>query len=100
MLYPISSPSSADPVKRPLTSRRVVTEKSVAGSPPGGAADTIDVAKTAALLAAIVDAAAVVPGVDQDRIAQLQQAVASGTFGPHPRQILQSIVEFEAQLFG
>jgi anti-sigma28 factor (negative regulator of flagellin synthesis) len=38
--------------------------------------------------------------VDQARIAQLQQAIAAGTFEAHSQQILQSVVALETQLYG
>jgi flagellar biosynthesis anti-sigma factor FlgM len=99
MLDPVSSTSSTNPVRRPQTARRVVfPEDGVAGSPSGG--DTADVAKTAALLAAIVEAAVAVPMADQERIAQLRQAIAAGTFEAHPQQISRSVVAVETLLYG
>lgn len=63
MLYPINRTSSAIPVRRPLTGRRIMLpEDGVAGPPPRG--DTADVTKTVDLLAAIGGAADAVPSVD------------------------------------
>lgn len=100
MLYPINRTSSAIPaVRKPLTGRRIMLpEDGVAGPPPRG--DTADVTKTVDLLAAIDGAADAVPSVDQARIAQLQQAIAAGTFEAHSQQILQSVVALETQLYG
>jgi flagellar biosynthesis anti-sigma factor FlgM len=95
MLYPVNSTSSTNPVRR----RRIVfPEDGLARSP--SRSDTADVANTTALLAAIVEAAAAVPVVDQERIAQLRQAIALGTFEAHPQQISRSVVELETLLYG
>lgn len=63
-----------------------------------GGADLADVGQTAALLQTIVDAAANTPGIDQSKVADLQQAIASGAYQANPQSIAQKIVELEAQL--
>jgi flagellar biosynthesis anti-sigma factor FlgM len=99
MLYPINRTNSTNPIRRPQTVRRAVfPEDGVAGTP--SRSDTADVASTTALLATIVEAAAAVPMVDQERIAQLRQAIASGTIEARPQQISQSVVALEALLYG
>ena len=99
MLFPVSSMSSTNRVGRPQTTRRVVFPEDGVAEPPSRS-DTADVTNTTALLAAIGDAAAAVPMVDQERIAQLRQAITSGTYEPHPRQISRSVVAVETLLYG
>ena len=70
------------------------------GSQPPGPAETVDVAHTAALLTAIVEASDTIPAVDQARITQLQEAVASGTLSVHPQQIAQSVIALALLLSG
>ena len=65
-------------------------------TPP--AADQADVGQTEALLQTILDAASNAPGVDQSKISELQQAIASGAYQVNPQSIAQKIVELEAQL--
>jgi negative regulator of flagellin synthesis FlgM len=71
--------------------------------PPGESSsptgvDSADVNRAEALLAAITQAADAVPALDQARIAELQQAIASGTYKVDPMLIAQKIVELEALL--
>ena len=69
------------------------------GAPaPTGGADLADVGQTEALLQTIVDAASNTPGIDQNKVAELQQAIASGAYQANPQSIAQKIVELEAQL--
>jgi negative regulator of flagellin synthesis FlgM len=64
----------------------------------GATADLADVAQTEALLQTIVDAASNTPGVDQAKVAELQQAISSGAYQTNPQSIAQKIVELETQL--
>ena len=64
---------------------------------PGGA-DLADVAQTEALLQTIIQVASSTPGVDQSKVAELQQAISSGAYQANPQSIAQKIVELEAQL--
>jgi anti-sigma28 factor (negative regulator of flagellin synthesis) len=63
-------------------------------------AETVDVAHTATLLAAIAEASNTIPAVDQARIVQLQEAVAAGTLSANPQQIAQSVIALNALLSG
>jgi negative regulator of flagellin synthesis FlgM len=72
----------------------VRAEKSGAGAP----VDSADVAWAEALLATVAQAAAAVPPVDQTRVAQLQQAINSGTYQANPQQIAEKILEVETLL--
>ena len=67
-------------------------------SSSGIAVDSADVAWAQALLATITQAAAEVPPVDQTTVAELQQAINSGTYQANPQQIAEKIVEIEALL--
>jgi flagellar biosynthesis anti-sigma factor FlgM len=51
-----------------------------------------------ALLQSIAEAANSIPAVDQVRVADLQQAILSGTVKVNPHQIAQSFAELEALL--
>ncbi len=61
-------------------------------------ADQADVGQTEALLQTILDAANNTPGIDQAKVSELQQAIASGAYQVNPQSIAQKIVELEAQL--
>jgi negative regulator of flagellin synthesis FlgM len=63
-----------------------------------GGADLADVGHTEALLQSIIQAASNTPGIDQNKVAELQQAIASGAYQANPQSIAQKIVELEAQL--
>jgi negative regulator of flagellin synthesis FlgM len=60
--------------------------------------DLADVAQTEALLQNILQAASNTPGVDQSKVAELQQAIASGSYQANPQSIAQKLVELEGQL--
>lgn len=63
-----------------------------------GGADLADVGQTEQLLQSIIQAASNTPGIDQGKVAELQQAIASGAYQANPQSIAQKIVELEAQL--
>ncbi len=63
-----------------------------------GAADLADVGQTEALLQSIIQVASSTPGIDQNKVVELQQAIASGAYQANPQSIAQKIVELEAQL--
>ena len=70
-----------------------------ATQPPTNApVDSADVATVEALLATITKAANAVPPVDQTRVAQLQQAINSGTYQANPERIAKMIMEIEELL--
>jgi len=84
--------ASAEQAGSPPTAVR--TEQSGASTP----VDSADVAWAEALLTTIAQAAAAVPPVDQTRVAELQQAINSGTYQANPQQIAQKIIEIETLL--
>lgn len=63
-----------------------------------GGADLADVGQTEQLLQSIIQAASNTPGIDQAKVTELQQAIASGAYQANPQSIAQKIVELEAQL--
>jgi flagellar biosynthesis anti-sigma factor FlgM len=100
---PIHGVNTTDPVTATSTNRNTATtqtDAAAAASASSGAAgtDVADVAQTEALLQSIVQAASSVPGIDQNKIAELQQAVASGNYQANPQAIAQKLVELEALL--
>ena len=60
--------------------------------------DTADVTSVEALLATITKAANAVPPIDQTRVAELQQAINSGTYQANPQQIAKMLMEIEELL--
>ncbi len=60
--------------------------------------DSADVARAEALLSTIAATASNVSGVDEARVAALQQAIQSGAYQANPQQIAQKIIELEALL--
>jgi negative regulator of flagellin synthesis FlgM len=77
-----------------------------AGSPPASApaadapasVDTADLTRTESLLSTISAATAALPTSDRARIAQLQQALSSGTYTVNPQQIADRLIEVDGQL--
>ena len=78
------------------------------GSPPATAPaappatapaiDTADLSGAESLLSTISAASAAVPSVDRMRIAELQQALNSGTYAADPQLIAEKIMEIESLL--
>ena len=60
--------------------------------------DTADLTRAEALLSAISQASASVPSVNQSRVAELQQALNSGTYQANPQLIAEKIMEIEGLL--
>ena len=69
--------------------------QAAAGTP---SADLVDVGQTEALLNSIVQAATAVPGIDQSKVDEPKQAIASGSYQVNPQALAQKIVELEALL--
>jgi negative regulator of flagellin synthesis FlgM len=78
-------------------SARTADAASEAASTTGGA-DLANVAQTEALLQTIVDAANNVPGIDQAKVAELQQAIKSGAYRSNPKKIAEKMAELEGLL--
>ena len=70
----------------------------VASASASSGADLADVGQTEALLQTIIQAASNTPGIDQAKVAELQQAIASGAYQANPQSIAQKIVELESLL--
>jgi negative regulator of flagellin synthesis FlgM len=100
---PISGMNSTNPIAPATSTGQTVVPTSTGTTAPeaaGAAAgtDLADVAQTEALLQSIIQAANNAPGIDQAKIAELQQAVASGSYQANPQSIAQKIAELEALL--
>jgi negative regulator of flagellin synthesis FlgM len=102
---PIRGVSTPDPVTPAATATGATgaapttdSAAAAAASTVAPAADQADVGQTAALLQTILDAASNTPGIDQAKVSELQQAIASGAYQVNPQSIAQKIVELEAQL--
>ena len=68
---------------------------------PGAAVasvDSADLSRAEAVLTTISQASAAVPSSDRTRVAQLQQALNSGTYKANPQLIAEKIMEIEALL--
>ncbi len=96
-----------DPINSVTTTEPITPAAGEAGSTGATAplvptsapsADVVDVAQTEALLQSITQAANSVPGIDQAKVAELKQAIASGTYQANPQALAQKIVELEALL--
>ena len=103
---PIRGVSTPDPVTPASTATGASgtapaadnTATAAAASPAVAGTDQADVGQTEALLKTILDAASSTPGIDQAKVSELQQAIASGAYQVNPQSIAQKIVELEAQL--
>jgi len=98
---PINSVSTTNPIAPAVGDAGAANSTGAAApqtavSAPG--ADLVDVAQTEALLQSIVQAAGKVPGIDQSKVAELKQAIASGSYQANPQAMAQKIVELEALL--
>ena len=60
--------------------------------------DSADVARAQALLATITEAANMVPPANLTRVAELRQAIESGTYQANPQQIAKMIMQIEELL--
>ena len=68
---------------------------------PGAAVapvDSADLSRAEAVLTTISQASAAVPSIDRTRVAELQQALNSGTYQANPSLIAEKIMEIEALL--
>jgi flagellar biosynthesis anti-sigma factor FlgM len=74
------------------------TNATVASTSDAATTDLADVGQTEALLQNIIQAASNTPGIDQNKVAELQQAIASGTYQANPQSIAQKLAELEGQL--
>jgi anti-sigma28 factor (negative regulator of flagellin synthesis) len=89
--------ATANPARR--TGRLPVFQREdTNGSQRPTSIETVDVAHITALLAAIVEAAGIVPAIDNARIASLRQAIASDTLRINSQLIAQSAIELDATL--
>src|ERR1700722_14692803 len=70
-------------------------------APSAGAAakvDLADVGQTEALLNTILQAASGVSGIDQAKVAELQQAIATGPYQADPQMVAKKFMELESLL--
>jgi negative regulator of flagellin synthesis FlgM len=100
---PISGMNSTNPIAPASPTGQTVAPPTAGATSPDAAssaagADSADVAQTEALLQSIIQAANNAPGIDQAKIAELQQAIASGSYQANPQSIVQKIAELEALL--
>ena len=105
---PIRGVGSPDPVTPPTTTGQrgaaAPTDATNAGAASAtqaattSGADLADVAQTEALLQSIIQAASNTPGIDQAKVTELQQAIASGAYQANPQSIAEKLVELESQL--
>jgi flagellar biosynthesis anti-sigma factor FlgM len=97
---PIQGVNATDALGVASTGQTGSTQASVstAPSPADTVIDSADVSRVEALLATITSAANTVPPVNQTRVAELQQAINSGTYQANPQQIAKMIMEIEQLL--
>jgi negative regulator of flagellin synthesis FlgM len=94
---PIHGVNAADPLGIISTGQ---TETAQAGpgagqAPAAAPIDSADVARAQVLLATISEAANTVPAVNLTRVAELRQAIESGTYRVNPQQIAKMMMEIE-----
>jgi negative regulator of flagellin synthesis FlgM len=94
----VNTPNPVTPTTTGATGSAQSTDDAVNAATGSGASDLADVGQTEALLQNIIEAASNTPGIDQSKIAELQQAIASGTYQVNPDSIAQKLVELEGQL--
>ena len=97
---PIQGVNPTGPLEIAQTGQAGTSSGAAPASRPSTAAspDSADVARAEALLATIAQAAGSVSGIDEARVAALQQAIQSGTYQADPQQIAQKMLELEALL--
>src|SRR5580698_4242474 len=102
---PIRGVNTTDPVTATTSAGQAGSAQSAeaaaeaANTPAAaGGADLADVTQTETLLQSILQAASNTPGIDQAKVAELQQAIASGAYQANPQSIAQKLVELDGQL--
>ncbi|MBV8778184.1 MAG: flagellar biosynthesis anti-sigma factor FlgM [Alphaproteobacteria bacterium] len=92
--------SGTSPVAPATSTEQAAVPASAAGTAasPAAGLDLADVGHTEALLQSILQAANATGGIDQSKVAQLQQAIASGAYQVNAQSIAQKIAELEALL--
>jgi negative regulator of flagellin synthesis FlgM len=85
-----------------------VSSADQSGSPPltapkvqsgaAAAVDSADLSRSQALLTTIAQASAGVSSIDRARVAELQQALNSGTYQANPALIAEKVMEIESLL--
>lgn len=89
---PLGVASTAQPGSPPATAVTAAPETATAG------VDTADLTRAENVLSTISEASAAVPSIDRTRVAQLQQALNSGTYTPNPQLIAEKMMEIESLL--
>jgi len=98
---PINSISTTNPIAPAVGEAGAANSTAAAAAQTAVAApgaDLVDVAQTETLLQSIIQAANATPGIDQSKVAELKQAITSGTYQANPQALAQKIVELEALL--
>jgi negative regulator of flagellin synthesis FlgM len=97
---PIQGLNPTGPVELGQTGQAGTSTGTASATPPAGSPsiDSADVARAEALLATIAKTAADVPAIDQQRVAELQQAIQSGTYQVDPQQVALKILQLEGLL--
>jgi negative regulator of flagellin synthesis FlgM len=97
---PIQGVNATDALGVASTSQTGKAQAALSTTPPpvGTVIDSADVSRVEALLATITAAAHTVPPVDPTRVAEVQQAINSGTFRANPQQIAKTLMEIEQLL--
>ncbi len=98
---PIQGVNGVDPLGVASTAQPGSPPATAGAAPPETAAasvDTANLSRAENVLSTISEASAAVPSTDRTRIAQLQQALNSGTYTPNPQLIAEKIMEIESLL--
>src|ERR1700720_2473564 len=99
---PATSTGPVAPAKPADQTGSAAPADAAAAAPSAGAAaakvDLADVGQTEALLNTILQAASGVSGIDQAKVAELQQAIATGAYQADPQMVAKKFMELESLL--
>jgi negative regulator of flagellin synthesis FlgM len=97
---PIRGASPIDLTEVVSAGQTAATQSAATNAPAAAATpvDSADLSRAEALLTTISQASAAVPTIDSTRVAELQQALNSGTYQANPQLIAEKIMEIEAFL--
>jgi flagellar biosynthesis anti-sigma factor FlgM len=92
---PVAPAKPADQTRSAVPADAASTAAAANAAPK---ADLADVYHTEALLQTILQAASTAPGIDQAKVAELQQAIATGAYQADPQVVAKKFMELESLL--
>ena len=98
---PATSTGPVTPAKPADQTGAAAPADATGATPSAGASakvDLADVGQTEALLNSILQVASGVSGIDQAKVAELQQAIATGAYQADPQMVAKKFMELESLL--